>query len=256
MEIRKNLTEQEEFDKVIYLLTPHHRRYPKSKIELKMKSKRSNYFKWLVFGGIAAMIAVIVTFAVNPSLQAAEAPLSAPELAVKALQNVNDAQDYRVEFTLRARKCDDKEAYTADLAGEPINGIFYLSSVPGNERLRVEWDDPEKTTINFNGECYVRSENGKEVKRLPIKFNVDKFKSLFDLAAVTKEFKSSDKYVFTEDGDNVIVTSNDGGRNGYGTLKVKAIFSKNECKLKSMSMIAEKDGEEIELLSARSIEYR
>ena len=71
---------------------------------------------------------------------------------------------------------------------------------------------------------------------------------------MNKEFKSSKKFVFTEDGDNVIVTSNRGVE-GHGILKLKAIFSKSECKLKSINMVAEKDGEETELLSTRSIQY-
>ncbi len=254
METRNRLTEQEEVDKVISLLTPRHRRYPKSKIELKMKSKRSNYFKWIAFGGIAAMIAVIVTFAVNPPAQAAEAPLSAPELAAKVLQEVNEAQKCRVEFTLRAVRSDDEEVYTADIAGEPMNGTMYLTSVPGDEQLRVEWDDPEKTVIIFDGKYYVKLENGTEVKRFPTTFHSEKFKALLNLESVNKEFKSSKKFVFTEDGDNVIVTSNRGVE-GHGILKLKAIFSKSECKLKSINMVAEKDGEETELLSTRSIQY-
>ena len=215
METRNRLTEQEEVDKVISLLTPRHRRYPKSKIELKMKSKRSNYFKWIAFGGIAAMIAVIETFAV---------------------------------------RSDDEEVYTADIAGEPMNGTMYLTSVPGDEQLRVEWDDPEKTVIIFDGKYYVKLENGTEVKRFPTTFHSEKFKALLNLESVNKEFKSSKKFVFTEDGDNVIVTSNRGVE-GHGILKLKAIFSKSECKLKSINMVAEKDGEETELLSTRSIQY-
>ena len=242
METRNRLTEQEEVDKVISLLTPRHRRYPKSKIELKMKSKRSNYFKWIAFGGF-----------VKPPAQAAEAPLSAPELAAKVLQEVNEAQKCRVEFTLRAVRSDDEEVYTADIAGEPMNGTMYLTSVPGDEQLRVEWDDPEKTVIIFDGKYYVKLENGTEVKRFPTTFHSEKFKALLNLESVNKEFKSSKKFVFTEDGDNVIVTSNRGVE-GHGILKLKAIFSKSECKLKSINMVAEKDGEETELLSTRSIQ--
>ena len=201
METRNRLTEQEEVDKVISLLTPRHRRYPKSKIELKMKSKRSNYFKWIAFGGLGR-----------------------------------------------------REVFTADIAGEPMNGTMYLTSVPGDEQLRVEWDDPEKTVIIFDGKYYVKLENGTEVKRFPTTFHSEKFKALLNLESVNKEFKSSKKFVFTEDGDNVIVTSNRGVE-GHGILKLKAIFSKSECKLKSINMVAEKDGEETELLSTRSIQY-
>lgn len=250
-----NADEQKELERVVSLLTPRHRRYPQSKSNIKMKSKRSGHFRWLALGGIAAMVAVIVTFSVDYQAHAESAPLPAAELAARALGEVGKAQECRVEFALRAVKTNAEEVYSGDINGEMINGTLSLSSAPDQEFMRVEWDDQQKTAFAFKGTDYVLTENGIEVKRIPTKFNIKKISTLLDLDSVINEFKNSDKYKFSEDGDKIMVTTQKNNP-GYGLMKVTAVFSRSEGKLKSLTMTAERDGREIELLRTNSISYR
>lgn len=187
--------------------------------------------KWIT--GIAAVVIVLVSVAVYNPFRATGATLPASQLVVEAMDTINTAGEHRVDFTIRATRSDDEEAYKANFDAEMIDGTLYLSSVPGDEQIRVEFDDPEKTTLTQS----VRLSN------------------LLDLNSVVREFKDKKDYVFEEKGDSVIVTTTNGSK-GNGLLKLKAIFSRKECRLKSVVVTAEKDGQEKTMLQTRKIDYR
>lgn len=191
-----------------------------------------HYRKWIAYSCIAAVAILLVSLAIYNPFRATGATLPAPELVVKAMEEVANACEHRVDFSFRASRSYDEDAYKADFDAEMVNGTLYLSTDPDDERMRVVFDDQEKTVVSQS----VRLNN------------------LLDLNSVIKEFKDNKEFVFTEEGDSVIVTTIN--RRKGGTPKFKAVFSKKECKLKSVTVTAEKDGQEKIMLLTRKIEYR
>lgn len=194
--------------------------------------QHSMSLKWIAYSGIAAVVVILVAVAIYNPFRATGATLPAPELVVKAMEEVANAREHRVDFSIRASRSYDEDAYRADFDAEMVNGTLYLSTDSADEHIRVVFDDPEKTVVSQS----VRLNN------------------LLDLNSVVKEFKDNKEFVFTEEGNSVIVTSTN--RRKEGTPKFKAIFSKKECKLKSVTVTAEKDGQEKIMLLTRKIEYR
>ncbi len=187
--------------------------------------------KWIA--GIAAVAIVLVSVALYNPFRATGATLPASQLVVEAMEKINKADNRIVEFSLRASRSNDEDVYEANYDAEMIGGTLYLSSIPGDKQICVEFDDPEKTVVTQS----VRLNN------------------LLDLNSVIKEFKDKKDYVFTEKGDSVIVTTMNGNK-GNGLLKFKAVFSRKECKLKSVVVTAEKDGREKIMLQTHKIDYR
>lgn len=163
MDTQDNIKSERDYVKVVELFNPKHPR--KNELTFSKPKKRKMGKIWSL-GGIAAMFAIIITVAIKLVM-----PVSAAEVINKALSNLSNAENVKVEFMMRAVKTGEDGIYRPDLNGNIVNGTLFIQKKGDKIFNRIDWDDSERNTIIFDGTKYIHLKNGTAVASHPSAFS-------------------------------------------------------------------------------------
>lgn len=199
MSTQDSIKENQEFDKVVSILTPQFKRtcdfsYAKPRKRLVNKI-------WAI-SGIAAMFVVVLSVAIKSVL-----PASATEVVKSAFGTLTDAECVKVEFVWRGEKASAEEIYTPTPSGNMINGTLCLLRKNGKVNVRIDWHDAEKNSIIFNGCEYIHLMDSKTVDKHSSSFG-EELMNLFNENSLPYDLKN--KAALTDDGNRVIMKCHKG----------------------------------------------
>lgn len=233
-----------EFEKVAEMLTPKFAR--KNEFSFARPQNRFKKIMWTV-GGVAAMLVVVLTFAMK-----SVTPVSAAEVIDDALVSLSNAKSVKVDFALRGVKTTDDEIYTPNPAGDMVEGSLYILVKDDKVYNRVDWHDDEKNSIIYNGTEYVHLKDGKEVSRHPSQFSNEIF-NITNLKSIEGMKDNVLKNAEITTKDNIICVKLK-GKKRKNFLTYTGEFNRNNKQLiKASVMAAGQDGEEIVMLETKSI---
>jgi len=178
MNTQDSRMKDKEFDKVIDLFTPKYPRKNNFSFPKPQFNRKLSHRIWWTIGGVAAMLVVVLTIAMNSVV-----PASAKEVVSAALGNISEAESVKVEFEWRGKKTSAEEIYSPDLSGDIINGTLYLLRKDGKVYARIDWHDAEKNSIIFNGDEYIHQHDGKTIGRHASSFG-NELMNLVNLSAL------------------------------------------------------------------------
>lgn len=238
MSTQDSIKENQEFDKVVSILTPQFKRtcdfsYAKPRKRLVNKI-------WAI-SGIAAMFLVVLSVAIKSVL-----PASATELINSAFTTLMNAESIKVEFEWRGVKTSAEEIYSPDPSGNVINGTLYLLRKDGKVNMRIDWQDTEKNSIVFNGCDYIHLQDNHIANKYPTAFD-GKLMELFSQKTLPDYLKGTSE--LSTEGNRIMIKHHKENITFYGE------FQKDSKRLvKASAIISLPEEKNITLLETKSIE--
>lgn len=230
--------ENQEFDKIVKLLTP---KFPRHCEYSFTKPRRRVFLRIWTICGVAAMLAVIFTVAIKSTMTS-----SATEVINSALTNLSNAESLKVEFVWRGVKSTAEEIYTPDPDGILIEGTLYLLRKDGKVFTRIDWHDDERNSIIFNGSDYIHQRNGRRIDTHSSSFG-EELINLINMSSVPEELRN--KSTIDQTGDRITMKSHKDIITFYGE------FQRNSKQLIHASVKTKSsDGDEITMARTKSIE--
>lgn len=238
MSTQDSIKENQEFDKVVSILTPQFKRtcdfsYAKPRKRLVNKI-------WAI-SGIAAMFVVVLSVAIKSVL-----PASATEVINSAFTTLTGAESIKVEFVWRGIKTSAEEIYSPDTSGNVINGTLYLLRSNDKVKTRIDWHDAEKNSIIFDGSNYIRLQGNRIAGKHPSAFG-DEIMNLFSQNTLPDGLKGQAE-LSTEGTMIMIKTKKD-------DITFCGEFQKDSKRLvKASAIVSLPDGQNMTMLETKSIE--
>lgn len=241
MDKQNEKTSQREFDKVVELLTPRHPR-PNSFV---YNRPATNIRKRLwMLGGIAAMIAVVVTLAAKSVI-----PASATEIAEVALTSLTEAESVKIDFEILGSKTSGEEVYTPDLRGETVSGTLYIQKRDGRVRNRVDWHDIDRNSIIYDGGSYVHLKNGIMADKRESAFD-DELMNLLSLNTLRQSYVDLIRDAESSESGNIITM-----KHVKNEITFTGEFRKDNRQLiRALVTATSPDGQELTVLATKAIE--
>lgn len=245
MNINDKSLEELEYDKVVDMLSPKYRR----KNEISFRAEQDNRIKRMVWtiGGIAAMVAVVITFALK-----SVTTVSATEVINTALANLSEAETFKIDFIFRGTKSARDEIYRPDMEGELHAGTVYIRRNDDKTLNRIDWHDREKNSIIFNGSKYVHIRNGIKISEHPSDFQ-DELLSVLILKSL-KSLEIDKDASITTDGNLVKVVLKKNHKNDSFVFSGDFSVHGNQKLVKASVKVSDTDGKEITMLETKSIQ--
>lgn len=241
--MKKFDNEQEEFDRVVDLLTPHFTRSAKKTAVPSISHRKpSRLFRFCLMGGAAAAVLLIITFTLNFRLTASPTP---EEIVNRSLDSIENASSFKINFTLRAVRVNNDDIYDSRPEGKLMKGTLYILEKDGNTCNRVDWHDAEKNSIVYDGKNYFHFQDGKIKDSHPSTFH-DKLRNLLYLNWIKENMPG---FTITERGDKIVLFWL------KDNIKFEGIFSRSAEKLEKASVKANQNGEDLMMLETESIDY-
>lgn len=238
MSTQDSIKENQEFDKVVSILTPQFKRtcdfsYAKPRKRLVNKI-------WAI-SGIAAMFVVVLSVAIKSVL-----PASATEVINSAFAALMNSESIKVEFVWRGVKTSAEEIYSPDPSGNVINGTLYLLRKDGKVNMRIDWQDTEKNSIVFNGCDYIHLQDNHIANKYPTAFD-GKLMELFSQKTLPDYLKGTSE--LSTEGNRIMIKHHKENITFYGE------FQKDSKRLvKASAIISLPEEKNITLLETKSIE--
>ncbi len=229
-----------EFEKVESLLTPKHQR----NVDFKFNERRGSAGKifWKI-GGIAAMLALVVTVALSSIF-----PASASQKINAGMENLFNAETVKVEFTLRCMPVSGDEVYAPHPSGEILDGTLYVLNTGTQVCNRIDWHDKDNNTIIFKDKEYVHLRDGELVERHSCN-PVNEFAGIFNLKSLRKQLGTiMDDADITTKGEYIYLVHN------KGKIALSGKFRKdNNMLVEATASYVDPQGCEVSLLKTNSI---
>lgn len=238
----------EDFDKTIDLLTPKFRQKTTMSFKAKkQRGRRATY--WRIAAAITAIIVAGTGLIVN--INARTAPSKVIEYALSDMQN---AENYKIGFTILGKETHDVDMYEPRPDGKPISGIMYISYSTDDEEIkeRIEWHDSVRSTVIFDGKYCILIQREKETGRKKSR-SVLEVRKMMNLDSVMERISNDEKTELITTGDKVILRLSSNEQPNY--LVATAEFSKRDRKLEKVVMTAITDGNAKNILITDFIEY-
>ncbi len=249
MNINLNKNEQDEFNKVINLLTPKHSPTSSKRANVSFNTRHRTIHRFFKVSVVATICAVIATVGIAFKWSVRTEAIPASQIVEHSLADIAKAKGYKITFTLRGSKRNKDEIYTPNPNGDMIRGTLYIAVENNTPLTRIDWDDTERNTIIFSNGTYTHLQGNKIInskKSLPLTALYD----LVSLKTLPSDLKDSSKTEIDESGDEITLTTK-----GKEQIRFKATFSRSENRLKKASATAFIGSEPIELLTTDSIDY-
>lgn len=240
MHNEKKQTPQSDYEKVLSMLTPKHPRTP-----AKYKP-RHKYSRIWAISSIAAMLAIVCTFALKSVSTANASNIPASEIVMDALNSGLKSENFKVDFKLRGKQSDEDVIYAPSPDGRMVNGTLYILCKDGKVMNRLDWHDEDKNSIIFDG-TYVHTKNGAEIRRHPSKddFELGNLMNFESLGQITDS-------EISEDNDMIMVNH----RKKNSPIVFNGVFSRKDKRMIKASVIYETNGgKPVMLMETTSIEF-
>ncbi len=252
MNINLNKNEQDEFNKVINLLTPKHSPTSSKGANVSYNTRHRNILRFFKVSAVATICAVIATVGIAFKWSVRTEAIPASQIVEHSLADIAKAKGYKISFMLRGSKRNKDEIYTPNPNGDMIRGTLYIAVENNTPLTRIDWDDTERNTIIFSDGTYTHLQGYKIInskKSLPL----TTLYNLVSLNTLPSDLKDSSKTEIDESGDEITLTTK--GTKGKEQIRFQATFSRSENRLKKASATALIGSEPIELLTTDSIDY-
>lgn len=227
-----------ELEKVVELLTPKFQR--KCEFSFAKPRKRLVNKIWAI-SGVAAMLVVVLTFAIKSAL-----PVSATDVINSAFTTLMKAESIKVEFVWRGVKTSAEEIYSPDPSGNIIDGTLYLLRKNDRVNMRIDWHDAEKNSIVFNSCDYIHLQDNHIANKYPTAFR-DKLMGLFSLDTLQDDIKSASE--LSTEGNMIII------KDHKDNITLCGEFQKDSKRLvRASAIVSLPDGQNMTMLETKSIE--
>lgn len=246
MNINDKSIEEQEYDKVVDMLSPKYRRKNEFSFPKTEQDDRIKRMVWTI-SGIAAMVAVVIAFALKSGTT-----VSATEVINTALINLSEAETFKIDFLFRGCKSSKDEIYRPDMEGELLSGTVYVQRNDGKTLNRIDWHDREKNSIIFNGSKYVHMRNGIKISEHPSDFQ-DELLSVLILKSL-KSLENDKDASITTDGNIVRVVLKKNHKEDSFVFSGDFSVHGNQQLVKATVRVSGPDGKEITMLETKSIQ--
>lgn len=224
------------------LLSP--RFAPTTSLEFKAPAPRRRTL-WQVarIGTVAAMVAVVVVLGIS-GVQTS----TARDVVEQAMTQLFESDSYLVRFTANVTESkNSRELYDLDFDGTPMQGTVEIRKEESKAKMTIKWQDKARTMELYDGESYLRYQNGQLVVEHPhggidltTFATIDKLKEYALLTGILLKFR--------EEGDMILVSTR-GDKVG-----IVARFSKSEGRLLGAECSGLYNGQQVTVLTIDQID--
>ena len=241
MKINNNLDNLSDI-RVENLLSP--RFAPTTSLEFKaLAPRRRTLWQVARIGAVAAMVAVVVVLGIS-GVQTS----TARDVVEQAMTQLLESDSYLVRFTANVIESkNSRELYDLDFDGTPMQGTVEIRKEESKTKMTIKWQDKARTMELYDGESYLRYQNGQLVVEHPHGgidltplATIDKLKEYALLTGILLKFR--------EEGDMILVSTR-GDKVG-----IVARFSKSEGRLLGAECSGLYNGQQVTVLTIDQID--
>ena len=224
------------------LLSP--RFAPTTSLEFKVPApRRRPLWQAVRISAVAAMIAVVVVLGIS-GVQTS----TARDVVEQAMTQLLESDSYLVRFTANVTESKNSlELYDLDFDGTPMQGTVEIRKEESKAKMTIKWQDKARTMELYDGENYLRYQNGQLVVEHPHRgidlttfATIDKLKEYALLTGILLKFR--------EEGDMILVSTR-GDKVG-----IVARFSMSEGRLLGAECSGLYNGQQVTVLTIDQID--
>lgn len=242
MKINNNLDDFSDI-RVENLLSP--RFAPTTSLKFKAPApRRRPLWQAVRISAVAAMVAVVVVLGIS-GVQTS----TARNVVEQAMTQLLESDSYLVRFTAHITESKNSlELYDLDFDGTPMQGTVEIRKEESKAKMTIKWQDKARTMELYDGESYLRYQNGQLVLEHPHGgidltplATIDKLKEYALLTGILLKFR--------EEGDMILVSTR-GDKVG-----IVARFSKSEGRLLGAECSGLYNGQQVTVLTIDHIDF-